>query len=183
MQKWGSGGLYLNELVVSRTVSHSMSACSPEALMPLASILRQEFIKRAVAVGLAPPSSPTEAQPNTDVQIALYDVESFPAAPSPLNADSWFLLMDGYPGGLRDEIHGMIKHGAKLGYERSDTLRRRSRRLERNLPMTEGGYAHVEKEIGERLSSGCVVTAEGNDHLITSPLGAVPKLTLDGVEK
>jgi hypothetical protein len=168
---------------MSRTVSHSLPPCFSESLMPLVPNVRQTLALQAILVGLIPPRDLPGPQPNTNVKILLYDVESSPAAPSPLNANAWYQLLDGYPGDLREDIQGMITYGAKIGYELRDDLRRRSRRLEQNLPMTKRGSRHVEREIAERLRTGAVLRAADEEHVVTSPLGAVPKPTVNGVEK
>jgi hypothetical protein len=149
-------------------------------LTPPVSSARQRLACRAIDVGLVPPGLPPSEQPNTRIMFKLYDVESSPAAISPLNVDAWYSLLDCYPGTLRDDIVGMIRYGAKLGYELSDDLRRRSRRLETNLPMDEGGAAHVQKELAARIATGQVLRAGADEHLVTSPLGAVPKPMVGG---
>lgn len=168
---------------MSRTVSHPLPTCLFDSLMPLVPNVRQSRVNQAIMAGLKPPRIPPGPQPNTTVKICLYDVESFPAASSPLNANAWYQLLEGYPGNPREDLQGMIRHGARIGYELRDDLRRTSRRLERNLPMTEGGSLHVEREIAERLQKGSVLRAAEDEHVVTSPLGAVPKPAVDGVEK
>lgn len=172
-----------NQCVETRTVSHSMLPCLSTTLTPPVSSARQILARRAEEAGIIMPVSLPPPQPNTRIKIKLYDVESFPAAVSPLNADMWYELLESYPGSLRDDIVGMIRYGAKLGYELTDDLRRRSRRSERNLPMEEGGAAHVEKELAARIAKGQVLRASPNEHLVTSPLGAVPKPMLEGEVK
>jgi hypothetical protein len=166
--------------VETRTVSHFMWPCSSAELTPSVSSVRQRLAHWAMDIGLTLPTSPPPEQPNTQIKIKLYDVESSPAAVSPLNVNAWYQLLEGYPGTLRNDITGMIRYGAKLGYELSDDLRRRSRRSETNLPMEDGGIAHVEKELATRIASGQVLRAAPYEHLVTSPLGAVPKPMVGG---
>jgi hypothetical protein len=121
-------GMERDQCVEPRTVSHPMLPCLSTTLTPPVSSARQILARRAEEAGIIMPVSLPPPQPNTRIKIKLYDVESFPAAVSPLNADIWYELLESYPGSLRDDIVGMIRYGAKLGYELTDDLRRRSRR-------------------------------------------------------
>lgn len=49
--------------------------------------------------------------------------------------------------------------------------------------MGAGETAHVEQEIKTRLEKGMVLRAAQGEHIVTSPLGAVPKPSVGGVEK
>lgn len=170
--------------VYPRAVSHHMQSLSVVKLMPLVPTVRQEFRRRATEIGLMPLSTPPSAQPNTRAGFDVYNAKSFPATVSPLVLDAWRDLLCDYPGELGDMICGMIQHGAKLGYSPQGGLRFRSRRLQRNLPMDEGGEKHVEEELMRRLEQGVVLRADDDSgHLVTSPLGAVPKPMVDGIQK
>lgn len=126
---------------------------------------------------------PPGAQPNTEVKFLLYDVESIPAIPSPLMLKSWQELLAGYPGRLPYDIWGMIKHGAKLGYHPHGPLRRQSRRGTLNLPMDQDATSFVQDEITRRMEMGAVLRAGEEEHIVASPVGAVPKQTQDGSKK
>jgi hypothetical protein len=151
--------------------------------MPPTVMNRQSLREYATTIGLHPPESMPPAQPNTTIKIELYDAKSFTATVSPLLGSSWNVLLEGYPGTLREDIRGMIRYGAKLGYELSDRLRQQSRRMETNLPMDAAATAHVDEEIKRRLREGMVKRETEGDHVITSPLGAVPKPAVDGIAK
>lgn len=49
--------------------------------------------------------------------------------------------------------------------------------------MDAEGEAHIEEELHRRLDKGLVLRARDDEHLVTSPLGAVPKPPVDGVRK
>jgi hypothetical protein len=134
-------------------------------------------------LGLVAPATLPGPQGNTRIRMELHNAKSFPAVKSPLDEEMWWRMMEGYPGKLRDDIRGMSRHGVKLGYELSGGLRTTWRRVEGNLPMDDDGFAHVAKEIALRLEKGLILKATENDHLVTSPLGAVPKPPVDGVKK
>jgi hypothetical protein len=140
------------------------------------------MLRRAAReVGLVLPSRLPSARPNTTIGFCLYDATSAPAAPSPLTLGAWEQLLEGYPGALQHDIMGMISYGAKLAY--AGELRHRSRRLETNLPMDDGGEIHVDQEMRERVRAGAVQLPESNERVVCSPLGAVPKPAVDGVLK
>lgn len=143
--------------------------------MQLSVGLREKGLSRGLKVPWRKPGS----RLNTNVKFLLYDVMSFPAALSPLNEASWGELMKDYPGTLGRDILGMIRHGAKIGYE-GDELRRGSRRLEQNLPMEAEAERHVEEEIKKRVAQGAVRLLDDSQHVVCSPLGAVPKPAVDG---
>jgi hypothetical protein len=169
--------------VTNRTVSHSVSLIHKSSLTPPVETIYQDLITQARNIGLTVPILPPGPRPNTEIRFTLFDAKSLPAAESPLRKEVWYRLMKDYPGTLRDDIQGMILHGVKLGYEMSGGLRHRSRRSEKNMPMDEDAKAHVDKEIRDRMDKGLVIRASGESHIITSPLGAVPKPAVDGVMK
>lgn len=161
-----------------------MQPLSVVKLMPLVPTVRQEFRRRALEVGLIPLSAPPPAQPNTRAGFDVYNAKSSPATVSPLVLEGWRDLLSDYPGELGDMICGMIRHGAKLGYSPQSVLRFRSRRRQRNLLMGEGGEKHIEEEIRRRLEQGVVLRADDErGRLVASPLGAVLKPMVDGVQK
>jgi hypothetical protein len=49
-----------------------------------------------------------------------------------------------------------------------------------NLPMEEDAMAHVGRGIERRLEEGGVRRAQDHEHLVASPIGAVPKHSVDG---
>lgn len=169
--------------VPTRTVSHSITRAFSNPLTSSVQHTHQVLSSAARRIGIVTPPKLPGPQGNTEIRIQLYNAKSSPAVPSPLNEEMWWCLLEGYPGSLREDIRGMIRHGVKLGYELSDTLRYAPRRVERNLPMDTEGAAHIEKEIESRLSSGMVIRASETDHIISSPLGAVPKPAVGGVKK
>lgn len=135
----------------------------------------------AIGCGLRIPRRKPGPRPNTNVEFLLYDVMSFPAAKSPLNERVWEELLRSDPGDLGKDIQGMIRYGAKIGYE-GEKLRFRSRRLEENLPMDAGAERHVEQEIRNRVAKGAVRPLKNHEHVVCSPLGAVPKPEVNGVK-
>lgn len=128
-----------------------------------------------------PPRVPGE-RPNTNIKFLLFDTMSFPPAPSPLKAEAWAEMMEGYPGNLGRDLLGMIRYGAKLGYTSGD-LSYRWRRLERNRPMTEEEEAHVDAEVRSRAEKGALRVLGDDEHVVCSPLGAVLKPAVDAVKK
>jgi hypothetical protein len=179
----GDGKNGLARVSQRMSVSSSYLSCHPSSLTQPVTTLRQMLSIVATQAGLELPIGALEAQPNTEVRFSLYDVESFPAIVSPLKPEVWGQLLVDYPGQLSNDIQGMIRHGAKLAYSPKGHLRTESRRGTLNLPMEEAGAAHVHAEICRRLAQGQLLLAEPNEHVVTSPIGAVPKPTIDGVRK
>lgn len=173
----------MSGIVRSRAVSYSTNTLPIAKLTPLAFTMRQMLRQKSKAIGLLPPGRYPPARPNTSAGLEVYDAESFPAIPSPLVCGVWRELLAGYPGVLGEIICGMITHGAKLGYSPSGELRFHARRGKRNLPMNAEGEAHIEEELQRRLKEGLIIRARDEEHLVTSPLGAVPKPPVNGVRK
>jgi hypothetical protein len=129
-------------------VSSSFASYPSRTLMQPVHGPRKLLSEKASHIGLQQRLPP--AQPNTSVTFELYNDESLPVIPSPLSHDAWYEMLAEYPGRLRDDICGMIRHGAKLGYDVNGELRHRSRRTEKNLPMSSEAAKYVEDEILRR---------------------------------
>lgn len=131
---------------------------------------------------MPPPILPL-ARPNTGVFFTLYDDKSSPAVASPLKPDVWKELLTGYSGELPQHIEGMIRHGAKIGYDPQGPLRFTSRRGTTNLPMDTEAIQHVNEEILRRVEKREVLVSQPGEHIVASPIGAVPKPSVDDVKK
>lgn len=168
---------------VRRPVATSISLYHSRAPALPVTTIRQELWEAAVKCRLQPPLEPPGRQPNTEVRFELYDAKSFPATASPLNASVWEALLRGCPGDLSQNLQGMILYGAKIAYDPQGSLRRELRRSETNLLMDDGGRDHVDKEVRRRIKSGELRLAGDTEHLVTSPVGAVPKPSVAGERK
>lgn len=162
------------------SVSSSFSPCPARTLTQPVLELRQTLARRARKCGLVIPAKKPDARPNTEVMFELYDAKSFPAASSPLAVNVWNELLDGYSGALPQHLEGMILYGAKIGYDPEGPLRTSSRRTTMNLPMDEEAVTHVGREIERRMREGGVRRASEDEHLVASPIGAVPKHSVSG---
>lgn len=77
----------------------------------------------------------------------------------------------------------MILHGAKIAYDPRGPLRLTSPRGTLNLPMESDAVCHLDQEITRRMEKGKVLRAGYQEHVVMSPIGAVPKPSIDGVRK
>lgn len=108
----------------------------------------------------------------------MFDPLDTPATTSPLHADAWLRLLQNYPEpSLRDNILGMIHHGAKLGYDGPLLRIARPASAVRNLPMNQAELSHVRRSIQTRVAKNQTraVSATESKSVVFSPIGAVPK--------
>ncbi|BEJ16100.1 hypothetical protein CspHIS471_0507050 [Cutaneotrichosporon sp. HIS471] len=141
-------------------------------LGPEAAIARiRVFASKA---GLARPAAGPPARPNTTRPFPVFDPADRSATPSRLDPDAWYALLADYPiPSFREAIVGMIRHGAKLGYE--GPLRDTVRRAPRNHPMEEGAVAAVRASVASAVQRGLTRVHQDGAPFVQSPVGAVPK--------
>lgn len=125
--------------------------------------------------GLHSPQSPPPARPNTTCHFAVFDSTDVPATSSPLVAEMWEALLCDYPDrSFVDNIVGMIRHGAKLGYEGVWREENRPAVGVQNLPMSEEELHHIRQSVAERLAQRRSM-AVNDGEVVVSPVGTVPK--------
>jgi hypothetical protein len=76
-----------------------------------------------------------------------------------------------------------MRYKAKLGYGEDFAVIHRSRTSAQSLPMNADATSFVDREIRSRIRVGRLFIASHSDHLVTSPVGAVPKPSVNGQRK
>lgn len=135
---------------------------------------RRELDALARAAGLQPPDAPVPARPNTTPPFPVFDPAGSPATTSRLRPEAWAHALQGYPDpAFVHNILGMIKHGAKLGYD--GPLRGSDRPVPRNHNMSGEALTAVRTSVREACAKGFTRLKRPGEVSAQSPVGAVPK--------
>ncbi len=126
----------------------------------------------AHAAGLQADKPP--ARPNTSCPFPVFDASDSPALASPLVADAWSALLRDYPDRqFVDNLVGIIRHGALLGY--TGPLRAAGRPPVANHSMDPHVLSAVRSQVRTAVSDGFTRAVQDTDSITFSPIGAVPK--------
>ena len=89
---------------------------------------------------------------------------------SPLHTPAWVAALSEYPGDLPRLIHGILTHGARIGYDGPEQII-----ISRNLPIDESDFAFLDAKTTADEKAGLISRATPSFPFVSSPLGVVPK--------
>lgn len=106
----------------------------------------------------------------------MFNPSDTPAVTSPLRIDVWTALLLDYPDAIYVEtVVGVLRHGAKLGYDGPLFAESRPASGVPNLPMGSDDVVHVRETIAQRIAGGQAKKCLPSESVICSPIGTVPK--------
>ncbi|SOV04874.1 uncharacterized protein UDID_17221 [Ustilago sp. UG-2017a] len=119
---------------------------------------------------------PPPPWPNTLCELPIFDEADLPASVGSLQLRLWSRFLALYPDqAFADQLCGVLRHGAKLGYK--GPFCSATRLNISNLPLDNHNIFHPSQEITAHLQEGRlrVVPHPAATGLVCSPLGVVPK--------